>query len=95
MSTEARWVVTANFTEDGAVAWRRGDGTWARALAEAAHHADEEAKALVERARLEPHLVCDPYPAEVRVGDDGSLRPASVRERVRAFGPTIPLPTSR
>ena len=57
--------------------------------------ADEEAKALVERARLEPHLVCDPYPAEVRVGDDGSLRPASVRERVRAFGPTIPLPTSR
>ena len=29
------FIVTANFTDDGAVAWRRADGTWSRAIAEA------------------------------------------------------------
>lgn len=92
MTAEIRWVITANFTEDGAVAWRRSDGTWARSIAEASHHTEADAKPLVESAKLELHLVCDPYPAAVRV-EEGVIRPASTRERVRACGPTIPLPT--
>lgn len=85
-----RFIVTANFTEDGAVAWRRADGTWARAFTEAGPHAAEaDAKALAATAaQREQRVVSDPYVVEVAF-ESGDLRPLSAREQIRATGPTI------
>ena len=57
------FIVTANFTDDGAVAWRRADGTWSRAIAEAGlvdseTNAKEHAATAAQREQRE---VSDPY----------------------------------
>jgi sulfite reductase (NADPH) hemoprotein beta-component len=84
------WIVTANFTDDGAVAYRRANGTWSRALADAGlidseTNAKEHAAASAQREQRE---VSDPYVIEVAV-TDGVIHPQSARERIRANGPTI------
>lgn len=85
-----RFIVTASFTEDGAVAWRRADGSWTRAFTEAGPlEAEADAKALAAAAgQREQRLVSDPYVIEVAF-ESGDLRPLSARERIRATGPTI------
>jgi hypothetical protein len=86
------WVVTANFTDDGATAYLRSDGTWSRRLAEAATFADGAAKdgALAEAQGLE-RLVCDPYAFMVEVTKAG-IDPLSARETIRAAAePTVPM----
>lgn len=84
------FIVTANFTDDGAVAWRRADGTWSRAIAEAGLvDSEANAKALAATAaQREQREVSDPYVIEVAV-DGGVIQPQSARERIRANGPTI------
>jgi hypothetical protein len=86
------WVVTANFTADGGVAYRRADGSWAPTLAEAQLIAtEEEAEPFVRQAALrEQHVVCDPYAIDVRWGSAG-IEPLTARESIRARGPTVPL----
>ncbi len=86
------WIVTANFTDDGAVAWRRADGSWARKLAEAGLFDDEAAAVAVATTsrEKEQRLVCDPSAIEVRV-DGGVIDPLTARQRIRANGPTVPL----
>jgi uncharacterized protein DUF2849 len=91
MSTPT-WIVTANFLDDGAVAWRRADGTWSRKVAEAGPLPDEAtARTYVASAiAREQREVCDPYPIEVELAG-GVITPLSARERIRANGPTIRL----
>lgn len=86
------FIVTANYTDDGAVAYRCADGLWSRVLRDAGTFAtEEEAKVVAERAASEEQReVADPYPIDVHVGSEG-IEPTSARERIRAFGPTIPM----
>jgi len=90
--SEVRWIVTANFTADGAVAYRRPDGSWSRALGDAEMLAAEaEAAPLASQAaKLEQREVSDPYAIDMALGPDG-LSPLTARERIRAFGPTVPI----
>ena len=86
----ATWIVTANFTDDGAVAYRRADGTWSRSLADGGL-IDSEATAkehAASAAQREQREISDPYIIEVAV-ENGAYLPQSARERIRANGPTI------
>ncbi len=92
MPAPNHWIVTGNFTDDGAVAWRRGDGTWSRKIAEAGLFADEpSAKAIATTAiAKEQREICDPYVIEV-YAEGGSIDPLTARQRIRANGPTTPI----
>ncbi len=86
------WIITANFTADGSVAYLREDGTWGHDLAASRLVPDEEAtKPFVAHAsRTEQFLVCDPYGIDVHVGEAG-IEPLTARESIRARGPTVPV----
>ncbi|MDB4961976.1 MAG: nitrite reductase [Myxococcales bacterium] len=92
MPAANHWIVTGNFTDDGAVAWRRADGTWSRAIAEAGLLADEaSAKAIAARAvAAEQREICDPYGIEV-FAEGTTIDPLTARQRIRANGPTTPI----
>jgi hypothetical protein len=91
MPTPTHWIVTGNFTEDGAVAWRRADGTWSRTIADAGLVDESTAKAQSATAHTtEQRLICDPYGIEVAV-ESGTIDPLTARQRIRANGPTIQL----
>jgi hypothetical protein len=95
MLAPTHWVVTANRTDDGGVAWLRDDGTWSSALAEAALFGDEpSANAAVERAKTEQRTVCDPYATRMHF-DGSAIHPVTMRERIRATGPSIAVPGGR
>jgi selenocysteine lyase/cysteine desulfurase len=83
------FLVTANFTEDGHVAWRRADGTWARRVDEAGP-VDEAAAARAAAAAQvhEQREVSNPYVIEIELAD-GAITLLTARERIRAHGPTI------
>ena len=91
-SSPDRFVVTANFTDDGSVAWRRADGSWSKQIADAGLLDDEaSATALATAANAgEQRLVSDPYVIDVHA-DGTSIDPLTARERIRAHGPTVPL----
>lgn len=86
------WIVTGNFTAEGAVAWRRADGTWSRQIAEAGLLTDEAtAKAIAARvASDEQRHITDPYAIEV-YADGATIDPLTARQRIRAGGPTVPV----
>jgi hypothetical protein len=86
------WIVTSNFTETGAVAWRRADGTWSPRFAESGLFPDEPAaKRVADAANAkEQREVADVYVIEVRA-EGATLDPLTARERIRANGPTIPM----
>jgi Protein of unknown function (DUF2849) len=91
-SPEIRWIVTANFTADGGVAYRRADGTWSRVFAESGVFATEEdALPIVQSiVKNEQRLISDPY--GIDVGWTGStIEPLTARERIRRDGPTVPI----
>lgn len=86
------WIVTGKFTDDGANAWRRADGTWSRAIGEAGL-LDDEATGKAQAAAAianEQREISDPYVIEVHAAD-GVIDPLTARERIRANGPTVPL----
>lgn len=89
---EVRWIVTANFTADGGVAYRRSDGSWSRDLKDAGTFPSEaEAQPFVTAAsKTEQRLVSDPYAIDVGF-TAGGLVGLTARERIRANGPTIPI----
>ena len=83
-------VVTANRLRDGAVVFRRADGSWAIRVEEAAVAADDAAaQALLAAAERDATaaLVVAPYLIEVAPGAEGPV-PTFYRERIRAFGPS-------
>jgi hypothetical protein len=91
MPAPTHWIVTANFTEDGAVAWRRADGTWSRRIADAGLVDEPTAKDQSTKAgATEQREICDPYGIEVHVAGD-TIDPLTARQRIRANGPTIQL----
>jgi hypothetical protein len=83
------YVVTANFTGDGAPAYRTESGEWTRSLDEAMPWTDKGRadEVVAEAASRQQHLVCDPYLFMVRLTPTG-MDPISARETIRSQGPT-------
>lgn len=84
-----QWIVTANFTADGSVAYVRADQSFSPVLAEAAVFASKEgAEAALQFAAAAEHIVADPYLTEVLPAQQG-LDVLTARERIRSQGPTV------
>ena len=84
-----RRAVTGNRLRDGRPVYFVGSGRWSDEVAEAAHAAPEAAERLLAEAQQGSlHPVVAPYLIDVTFSD-GRLRPVGLRERIRAFGPTV------
>ena len=84
--------VTGNRLRDGAVVYRTRLGAWSTRVAEAgilSAAADAERLAAEAARATGPDSVVGPYVIAVETGA-GTVRPASLRERIRASGPTVP-----
>ena len=92
----AAQVVTANRLRDGAVVYLATTGAWSTRIAESnvAYDAAAAAKLLAigEQAALD-RVVVGPVLIEVALRD-GRIQPLSVRERIRAFGPSVEAPVA-
>ncbi|MFG1361050.1 DUF2849 domain-containing protein [Xanthobacter pseudotagetidis] len=86
-------VVTANRLADGAVVWLSQSGRWTERLAEAevATTADT-AHRLLDIAHADERTAVGAYPATVTLSGEGVPQPATLRERIRAAGPTVAQP---
>lgn len=84
-------IVTANRLRDGAVVYRMQSGGWSNAIAEAEVHRDAgtaaDALALAEADALRA-IVVAPLLIEIEAAA-GAIRPVSLRERIRAEGPSV------
>lgn len=87
-------MITGNATDDGAPIYLRADGGWTRSLSEGKAGTSDELAAALALAKTQQRIVCDPYVIDVK-SVDGRLAPTSVRERIRASGPTVLLPIAR
>jgi len=85
------FVITANFIDSGAPAYRRSDGSWSTSLQEA-HPAATEAERdeMLAAASKEESVIADPYPFAVRL-EGSAIDPLTAREEIRAKGPTVPI----
>ncbi|EAQ29324.1 hypothetical protein NAP1_01090 [Erythrobacter sp. NAP1] len=79
-------VLTGNDLKTGDVVWWTGE-TWSRHVDEAVDAGEraEEILAAEEAARR----VNVPYVIEATREEDGSVRPAHIKDRIRALGPTV------
>lgn len=85
--------VTANRLSDGEVVYLSADNQWVETFAAAdIADGDDAAQELLARAMPDDFelSVLEPYLFEVLPQDDG-YKPASVREIIRAAGPTVRL----
>lgn len=82
-------IVTANRLGDGRVVYRDAGGRWAEAVTAAVVLDVAAAKVAVEAAGADvaARLIVEPYAVDVTVTSDGA-EPKSMRERIRAGGPT-------
>ena len=91
-------VISANRLADGIVVYAGRDGSWSDRLNQAkifASKAEAEAGLLVAQNDAKRNLVVEPVVVEV-TEDASGLRAATLRESIRAFGPTIDfLPRTR
>jgi hypothetical protein len=91
-------VICANRLADGIVVYAGHDGSWAERLGQAkvfAGKAEAEAGLLVAQDDAKRNLVVEPVVVEV-TEDVGELRAVTLREAIRAQGPTIDfLPRTR
>jgi Protein of unknown function (DUF2849) len=84
-----RRAVTGNRLRDGRPVYFVGNGHWSEAILEAVHVAADAAERLLADAQQgSPHPVVAPYLIDVTFSE-GRLRPIGLRERIRAFGPTV------
>jgi uncharacterized protein DUF2849 len=84
--------ITANRLADGLVVYLGAGGDWVEPIegARIADGKDEAAVLLAEAERAAAACrVVAPYAIDVVRNADGAVRPASYRERIRAFGPSI------
>jgi Protein of unknown function (DUF2849) len=87
--SKLRHLVTANRLRDGVPVYRTGDG-WSQRFADARHVSEPEAEALLADSQAGPKPLPVVAPYLIEASDDaGELRPVSLRERIRAYGPTI------
>ncbi|MCW5772106.1 MAG: DUF2849 domain-containing protein [Rhodospirillaceae bacterium] len=92
-STPDLQALTANRLSDGAVVYLAADGRWIADFGDLRLAADEAAAGalLEEGARaVAAARVVGPYLIAVS-RDESGLRPASLRERIRAAGPSAPV----
>lgn len=85
-------VITANRLRDGEVVYFNAPATWVVDLKDASIAEGADAlEALLAQANAAPCAtnVLDIYPFEVIKDDSGMLTAASVRETIRAAGPTV------
>ncbi|HUZ73357.1 MAG TPA: DUF2849 domain-containing protein [Stellaceae bacterium] len=89
MSDEAR-LVTANRLRDGVPVYFGPGRTWSRSIADAVVAGAGESESLLAAASAGPAPlpVVAPYLIEAAVAS-GRPVPLSLRERIRAFGPTV------
>lgn len=82
-------VLTANRLLDGLIVWRDVKGIWQRSIAHAAILSPEDYESALEAATKSAQNdgVVGVYEVVVRPG--AIAAPVSVRERIRAFGPTV------
>ncbi len=88
---EGAKVVTANRLRDGAVVFLTEAGDWSLAIDDGAVAQDDERAAAllaIGAAAAAAQVVVAPYLVEVTA--DGDIVPLTYRERIRAFGPSIP-----
>lgn len=84
-----RRAVTGNRLRDGRPVYFVGDGGWTEVIEGAVHVAPEAAERLLAEAQQgSPHPVVAPYLIDV-IASEGRVRPIGLRERIRAFGPTV------
>lgn len=82
-------IVSANLLLEGDVVYRTAAGGWSPEWRDAhVAHGREAADALLAASSEEPHLVVDAALAPVFLDGAGRARPATLRERIRALGPT-------
>jgi sulfite reductase (NADPH) hemoprotein beta-component len=89
-STTLRQLVTGNRLRDGVPVYFVGKGHWSTTVAEALHVGPEAGESLLAAANAgdPPHPVVAPYLIDAALVE-GRLEPASLRERIRAYGPTV------
>jgi hypothetical protein len=84
-------VICANRLADGIVVYADRDGSWSERLSQAkifASKAEAEAGLLIAQNDAKRNLVVEPVEVEV-AEDAGGLRAVTLREAIRARGPTI------
>jgi len=84
--------VTANRLADGAVVYRTAFGAWSTEVDDAETTANSDvAEALLAQTAPDVRraLIVAPYLIDVEMVGE-RLRPSAFRERIRAFGPTVP-----
>jgi len=87
-------VATSNDLATGAVVFRHGDGTWSIDIGRAEiAETPEDGDRLLEKANADQDacLIVEPALIEI-IREGGFVRPVSLRELIRATGPTVPLP---
>ncbi|HZU63806.1 MAG TPA: DUF2849 domain-containing protein [Novosphingobium sp.] len=83
-------IVTGNDLKTGAVIWWTGEG-WSLHVNEAAEAAEHAAE-IIAREEAARHVV-GAYAIEATRDTEG-LRPAHIKDRIRALGPTVRLDLS-
>jgi len=82
-------LVTGNRLRDGAVVYFAGAGRWSSAIDEALLVADDKADALLAEAQTGPAPLPTVGTVLIEaVTEGGHIHPLSLRERIRASGPT-------
>ncbi|MFG1463092.1 DUF2849 domain-containing protein [Xanthobacter sp. DSM 24535] len=85
-------VITANRLSDGVSVWLTPTHEWSQAIADAAvATTSEQALVLLTAANGDENRAVGAYAASATLGPDGTAAPANLRERIRVYGPTIPL----
>ena len=81
--------ITAWDTATGKVVWMREDGTWSESPDGMGIFIGDEAEAALEKAKAQEGQVTDPY--FMQVTEDGQVAGReTLRETIRANGPTVP-----
>ena len=79
-------ILTGNDLKTGAVVWWNGEG-WSLDVADAVD-AGDEAESIMAREEA-ARRVNVPYAIDATREPDGGVRPAHIKDRVRALGPTV------
>lgn len=80
-------LLTGNVSRTGEVIWWTGEG-WSPDVADAVLLDPEAGEAVLEREAV-AEQVNDLALVDAEPGPDGVPRPLHIRERIRAFGPTV------
>ncbi len=89
LKPETPKTITAWATLTGKVVWMRQDRSWSDDASEIGVFAGDEAEAALALANTQQDLITDPYFMEV--SEDGKIAGReTLRETIRAKGPTVP-----